>query len=80
MRKREAAAEARGGLRVNGCIEHINPHVMSNICVPGGRSSGRKKKGGGGAPHIRTQDSISQRHMRMEFPCTQARANKLRPQ
>lgn len=58
MRKREGKAGARGGLRVNGYIEHINPHVMSNICVPGGRSSGWN--GEGVARHTQTQDSISQ--------------------
>lgn len=40
MSKREGKAGVRSRLRVNGYIEHINPHVMSNICVPGGRSSG----------------------------------------
>lgn len=58
MRRREGAAGARGRLRVNGYIEHINPHVMSNICVPGRRSSGRH--GEGVARHMQTQDFICQ--------------------
>lgn len=58
MRKREGKAGARGRLRVNGYIEHINLRVMSNICVPGGRSSGWN--GEGVAHHMQTQDSIYQ--------------------